>query len=51
MERFVTKINTTLRLRHEQQKIDSLLARFDFYIPVESLNEEMERVSGIFVRI
>ncbi|XP_057304521.1 uncharacterized protein LOC130641651 isoform X3 [Hydractinia symbiolongicarpus] len=44
VEQFVTKINTTLRLRHEQQKLEGVLRRIESYNPVEVANEEVERV-------
>lgn len=40
----MTKINTTLRLRHEQQKLDAVLERIESYLPVEAANEEVEKV-------
>jgi len=44
VERFVTKINTTLRKRHEQQKLENIISKFEVYLPVEAVNEEVERI-------
>lgn len=44
VERFVTKINTALRLRNEQQKLDAILERIESYSPIEAANEEMEKL-------
>ena len=43
VDRFVSKINTTLRLRHEKQKLDSVLNRIESYCPIEA-TEEVDKV-------
>ena len=44
VEGFVSKINTTLRIRHEQNKMQDVVDRLDMYCPVEAVNDEVERV-------
>jgi len=43
VDRFVSKINTTLRLRHEEQKLKTVLNRLENYCPIEA-TEEVDKV-------
>lgn len=41
---FVTGINSALRIRHEQKKTQAVVERLDVYMPVEPVNDEVEKV-------
>ncbi|XP_047138052.1 uncharacterized protein LOC100206085 isoform X3 [Hydra vulgaris] len=43
VEQFVRKINTTLRLRQEEQKLDAVLEKLELYLPIESASDEIEK--------
>ena len=51
VETFVSKINTAVHLRQEQEKLCSVLTKFDTYNPLEavSFSDEVERVR-IFIK-
>jgi len=45
----VSKINTTLRLRHEEQKLEAVLSRLENYCPIET-TEEVDKVMNYIKR-
>lgn len=44
VETFVSKINSAVHIRQEQEKVLSVLAKLETYTPVEPVNEEAEKV-------
>ena len=40
-------VNSALRIRHEQKKTQSVVERLDTYMPVDPVNDEVEKVSPI----
>ncbi|XP_035698185.1 pleckstrin homology domain-containing family G member 5-like [Branchiostoma floridae] len=51
VETFVTKVNTTLRQRHEQQRLASIIARIESYDAVEPGSDEVDRLLGQYCQI
>jgi len=44
VERFVCHINSALRIRHEQKKTNAVVERLDTYMPVDPVNDEVEKI-------
>ena len=38
-------VNSALRIRHEQKKMQGVVEKLDIYMPVEPVNDEVEKVS------
>ncbi|XP_078696724.1 pleckstrin homology domain-containing family G member 5-like isoform X12 [Branchiostoma floridae x Branchiostoma belcheri] len=51
VETFVTKVNTTLRQRHEQQRLANIIARIESYDAVEPGSDEVDRLLGEYCHI
>lgn len=41
----MSHVNSTLRIRHEQKKTQAVVERLDTYMPVDPVNDEVEKVS------
>ncbi|XP_065061451.1 uncharacterized protein LOC135688509 isoform X2 [Rhopilema esculentum] len=48
VDAFVVHVNSALRIRHEQKKMQGVVEKLDFYMPVEPVNDEVEKVLGDF---
>ncbi|XP_065656023.1 pleckstrin homology domain-containing family G member 5 isoform X5 [Hydra vulgaris] len=43
VEQFVGKINATMRLQQEEQKLNTVLNKLELYLPIESATDEIEK--------
>ena len=41
-------MNSSLRIRHEEKKTQAAVDRLDTYMPVDPVNDEVEKVSAQF---
>eukprot|EP00794_Sanderia_malayensis_P014926 gene14926-16469_t len=51
VERFLNKVNSELRIRQEQKRMQNVVVRLDSYMPVEPVNDEVEKILSDYLTL